>query len=163
VKALPRTRNASEGPAAFLLELVMLAVLAWRGGHLQVRRGSPGAAGHWRSGRRLPMIGVLALKALVLAATAAAIYALRQHVPVICSAFTALANAAVAAIDRETVTRAHRQAPTEPVPPGAAWSTRKIRVDDLSPVISELFNDLEHRQNPTAPSPAKALRKLGRE
>jgi hypothetical protein len=97
----------------------MLAVLAWRGGHLQARRGSTGAAGHWRYGRRLPMTGMLALKALVLAATAAAIYALRQHL-LICSAFTAFANAAAAAIDRETVTPAHRRAPTEPVPPEAA-------------------------------------------
>ncbi len=66
------------------------------------------------------MTGVLAVKALVFAAAAAANYALRQHVLAICLAFTAFANAAVAAIDRETVIRAHRQAPTEPVPPGAA-------------------------------------------
>ncbi len=135
MKALPRTLHIANEGLAFLLELVMLAVLARWGAtfgsgvaaRVLLGIGVPvAAAAVWglfaapRARIRLPMTAVLAVKALVFAAAAAAIYAVGQHVLAIFFALVAFANAAVAATDRDAVVRAQRQKPTEPVPPGAA-------------------------------------------
>jgi hypothetical protein len=122
-RALPPGLHAANDALAFLLEVAALAALGWWGATrgngtaaaVLLGVGAPLAAGvAWglfaapKAKVRLPMAGVLAVKALVFASAAAAIWAIGR--PLVASAFAAvaLANAVVAAFDRDALVRAAR-------------------------------------------------------
>jgi hypothetical protein len=120
-RGLPPALHAANEGLAFLLELLMLAGLAWWGaqavsglaGRIAVAIAAPAlAAALWgllaapRARIRLPLAGVLAVKAVLFAGTAAAVYSLGQPGLAIAFAVVALANTAVAAIDRDARMRA---------------------------------------------------------
>ena len=115
----PPLHFANEG-LAFLLELAMLVALAWWGAETGGTRiasvvlgvGAPVAAAVlWglfaapRARIRLPMAGLLAVKALVFAAATAAIHSRGRPRLAIGFAIVALANAAIAAADRDAAMR----------------------------------------------------------
>ncbi|WP_328940848.1 YrdB family protein [Streptomyces sp. NBC_00250] len=100
---------------AFLLELAALALLAWWGWEsveawaprLLLAVAAPAAAAVlWglfaapKARVRLPVAGVLAVKALVFGAAAAALYALGRHGGAVVFAVVALVNTALATVDR---------------------------------------------------------------
>jgi hypothetical protein len=114
---------ANEG-LALLVELAALGALAWWGartGSSLIARvlmgvGAPlGAAAVWsafaapKAWIRLPMAGLIAVKALVFAAATAAIYAAGRHGPAIGFALVALVNTAIAAGDRNAAMRVRSQ------------------------------------------------------
>jgi hypothetical protein len=114
---------ANEG-CAFLLELAALAILAWWGATrgtnmisaVLLGGGAPlAAAVVWglfaapRARVRLPMAGVLAVKALVFASATAALFVLGRRGLAIGFAAVALTNAAIAAFDRDARVRAARK------------------------------------------------------
>jgi len=120
-RALPGPLHGANEALAFLLELVMLATLAWWGvktgtsvaARVLLGAGAPlAAAVVWglfaapRARIRLPMAGVLAVKVLAFGAAAAAIYAVGQHWLGICFAVVALLNTSIAAADRNAAMRA---------------------------------------------------------
>ncbi|MFF5921005.1 DUF2568 domain-containing protein [Streptomyces flavochromogenes] len=100
---------------AFLLELAALAMLAWWGWEsaealaprLLLAVAAPAAAAVlWglfaapKARVRLPVVGVLAVKALVFGAAAAALYALGRHGGAVVFAVVAVVNTALATVDR---------------------------------------------------------------
>jgi hypothetical protein len=113
---LPGPLHVANEGLAFLLELVMLAGLAWWGwqavsgtaGRLALAILTPAwAAIIWgllaapRARIRLPVAGVLAVKVVVFAGTAVAVYSTGRHALAIAFAIVAVANAALAAMDRQ--------------------------------------------------------------
>lgn len=120
-RALPQPLHIANEGLAFLLELAMLAALAWWGAQIGtslVTRvllgvGAPlAAAVAWglfaspRARIRLPMTGVLAVKVLAFGAAVAAVYALGRHWLAICFAVVALLNTGIAAADRNAAMQA---------------------------------------------------------
>jgi Protein of unknown function (DUF2568) len=114
-RALPQPLHAANEALAFLLELCMLAALAWWGatavgalaGRVALAICCPLAAiiVWWlfaapRARIRLPLAGVLAVKAVVFAAGTAALFAVGQHVLAIVFAVVAAVNTGVAGSDR---------------------------------------------------------------
>jgi hypothetical protein len=113
---------ANEG-CAFLLELAALTILAWWGATrgastasaVLLGGGAPlAAAVVWglfaapRARVRLPMAGVLAVKALVFASATAALFVLGRPGLSVGFAAVALTNTAIAAFDRDARVRAAR-------------------------------------------------------
>jgi hypothetical protein len=103
---------------AFLLELVMLAGLAWWGsqavgglaGRIALAVLTPALAvviwGLFAAPRariQLPAAGVLAVKAVVLGGAAVAVYATGWHAAAIAFAVVAAVNTTVAAFDRQAL------------------------------------------------------------
>lgn len=122
-RALPQPLHVISEGLAFLLELAALGALAWWGadtgtglaGAILLGVGAPaGAAIGWglfaapRARIRLPMAGILTVKAVTFGAAAAAVYALGQHELAIAFAVVALVSTAVAAADRNAAMRAPR-------------------------------------------------------
>ena len=117
-RTLPPPLHVANEGLAFLLELVMLAGLAWWGS-----QAVSGIAGRialailtpllaviiWallaapRARIRLPLPGVLAVKAVVFAGAAVAGYSMGQHALAIGFAVVATVNTAVAAVDRQAL------------------------------------------------------------
>jgi hypothetical protein len=115
-RALPGPLHAANEGLAFLLELEALAGLAWwgvdTGGGLAAKIllgvGTPLlAAVIWglfaapRARIRLPMAGVLAVKAIVYGGAAVAVYSLGQRGLAVACAAIVLASTTIAAIDRD--------------------------------------------------------------
>jgi hypothetical protein len=115
--ALPEPLHGINEGLAFVLELLMMAGLAWCGAStgsglavcIALTIGAPAlAALIWgllaapRALIRLPVAGVLAVKTVVFGGTAAAVYNLGQHALAITFAAVAMANMAIATIDRAT-------------------------------------------------------------
>lgn len=113
----PRVHAVNES-LALIVELAMLAALAWWGatvhGAVVVRVllavAAPLAAGVvWglfaapRARIRMPVLGVLAVKAVVFAVTALAAYAAGLHVLAVVVGVIAFLSACLAAVDREAV------------------------------------------------------------
>jgi hypothetical protein len=120
---LPVPLHVANEALAFLMELAMLAALAWwgatRGGgriaEVLLGVGAPLAgAVVWalfaapKARIRLPMAGVLAVKALAFGSAVAAIAAMGRYRLAACFAAVALGNTAVAALDRDAAVRTHR-------------------------------------------------------
>jgi hypothetical protein len=118
---LPFALHVVNEAIAFLLELVMLGALGWWGakdgstlaGSVLRGAGAPLLASMaWalfaapKAKIRLPVAGVLAVKALVFGSGAAAIYALGLHVAAGLFATTSFVNTALAAFDRDAAMRA---------------------------------------------------------
>ncbi|MDN3354660.1 YrdB family protein [Actinomadura sp. DC4] len=112
-------RMANEG-LAFLIELLALASLAWWGAstgsglvvHLLLGIGTPlvaavvwGAAASPKATVRLPLAGVLAVKALVFGAALFGLDGLGHRTLAVLFGVVAAANTTVAAVDREAVLR----------------------------------------------------------
>jgi Protein of unknown function (DUF2568) len=123
-RALPPLLHVANDGCAFLLELAALAILAWWGAtrsaslvsSVLLGGGAPlAAAVVWglfaapKARIRLPMAGVLAVKALVFVSAAAALWALGRPGLSVCFATVALTNAAIAAFDRDARMRAARK------------------------------------------------------
>jgi hypothetical protein len=117
---LPRPLHIANEGLAFVIELVMLAALAWWGaevGGTPIARVTLGvgvplaAAIFWglfaapKARMRLPVAGVLSVKALPFAAAAAAMHSLGRPWLAIGFAVVALINAAIAAADRNARAR----------------------------------------------------------
>jgi Protein of unknown function (DUF2568) len=117
-RALPAKVHAANEALAFLLELAMLAGLAWWGASLHASLltrvllavAAPlAAAVVWglfaapRSHFRMPAAGVLVVKAVVFVVTAIAVYAAGLHVLAIVVGVVAFLNAGIAAVDREAI------------------------------------------------------------
>jgi hypothetical protein len=124
---LSRPLHLANEALAFLLELVMLAALAWWGvgvGATRITRvllgvGSPLAATVlWglfaapKARLQLPLAGVLAVKGLAFAAATAAIQSLGRTWLAIGFAIVALVNTAIAAADRSAAMRVGKQGRT---------------------------------------------------
>ena len=116
--ALPQPLHAVNEGLAFLLELLMVAGLAWWGsqavsglaGRIAMAVVTPALAiVIWalfaapRARIRLPVAGVLAVKAVVFAGAAVAVYATGWHAAAIAFAIVAAVNTAIAALDREAL------------------------------------------------------------
>jgi hypothetical protein len=114
-RALPQPLHAANEALAFLLELCMLAALAWWGatavsataGRVALAVICPVlAVTGWslfaapRARIRMPLPGVLAVKAVAFAAGTAALYAVGQHALAIAFAIVAVVNTGLAASDR---------------------------------------------------------------
>jgi hypothetical protein len=127
-RALPPKAHACNEALAFLIELAILAGLAWWGATVSAGVGvrvllaviAPVAAAvvwglfaapHARI--RLPVLGVLAVKAAVFGVTALAVYAAGLHVLAIVVGVLAFLNACIAAVDRDAIGGGGR------TPPGA--------------------------------------------
>jgi hypothetical protein len=123
-RALPPLLHVANEGCAFLLELAALTILAWWGATrsaslvsaVLLGGGAPlAAAVVWglfaapRAKIRLPMAGVLAVKALVFASAGAALLALGRPGLSASFATVALTNAAIAAFDRDARVRAARK------------------------------------------------------
>jgi hypothetical protein len=117
-RALPAKVHAANEALAFLLELAMLAGLAWWGASLHASLltrvllavAAPlAAAVVWglfaapRPHFRMPAAGVLVVKAVVFVVTALAVYAAGQHVVAIVVGVVAFLNAGIAAVDRDAI------------------------------------------------------------
>jgi hypothetical protein len=117
-RALPAKVHAANEALAFLLELAMLAGLAWWGASLHASLltrvllavAAPlmvavvwGLFAAPRSRFRLPLAGVLAVKTVVFVATAIAVYSSGLHVPAIVIGAVAFLNAGIAAVDRDAI------------------------------------------------------------
>lgn len=115
---LPQPLHAANEGLAFLLELVMLAGLAWWGsqavaglaGRIALAVLTPAVAvviwGLFAAPRarvQLPAAGVLAVKAIVFGGAAVAAYSTGWHAPAIAFAVVAAVNTAVAAFDRQAL------------------------------------------------------------
>ena len=113
---------ASEG-CAFLLEVAMLAILAWWGIRTGTGKavtvllglGAPlAAAVVWglfaapKARIRLPMAGVITIKMLVFASASAALATLGRPRLAIAFAAVAVVNTVIAALDRDALLRASR-------------------------------------------------------
>jgi len=113
---LPRPLHAANEGLAFLLELVMLAGLAWWGsqavsglaGRVALAVVTPAVAiVIWalfaapRARVQLPVGGVLAVKTVVFGGGAVAVYSTGWHAPAIAFAVVAAANMTIAAFDRQ--------------------------------------------------------------
>ncbi len=124
MRALPPALHAANEGCAFLLEVVMLAILAWWGARMGTSKaaavllaaGAPlAAAVVWglfcapKAKIWLPISGVVAIKMLVFASASAALWALGSPRLAIAFAAIALANAVVAAFDRDAAMRAVRE------------------------------------------------------
>jgi hypothetical protein len=122
-RALPRPLHLANEGFAFLLELAALAALAWWGATIGTTTavcvllgtGAPlAAAVVWglfaapRARIRLPIAGVIAVKALVFGCASVGIYALGRARLAISFGLIALANSVVAALDRDATARASR-------------------------------------------------------
>ena len=125
-RALPQPLHAANEALAFVLELCMLAALAWWGS-----RTVGGLAGRivlaiicplaavvvwWlfaapRARIRLPLPGVLAVKAVAFGAGVAALYAVGRHVLAIVFGIVAAVNTGVAASDRNAAMQRQVAAP----------------------------------------------------
>lgn len=116
--SLPPALHAANEGLAFLLELVMLAGLAWWGaqavgglaGRIALAVLTPALAmviwGLFAAPRarvQLPMAGILAVKAVVFAGATVAVYSTGWHVPAIAFAIVAAVNMTVAAFDRQAL------------------------------------------------------------
>ncbi|MFE5299636.1 YrdB family protein [Streptomyces sp. NPDC056632] len=116
---LPTPVHVINEGLAFLLELAALAALAWWGwqsvGNIALRLAlalaTPAAAAAlWglfaapRARIRVPLPGVLAVKAVVFGAAVAALYALGRHTGAIAFGVVAVANTALATVDRRAAT-----------------------------------------------------------
>jgi hypothetical protein len=119
-RTLPPALHAANEGLAFLLELLMLAGLAWWGS-----QAVSGAAGRlalaiavpaltviiWglfaapRARFQLPIVGVLAVKAIVFGGVTFAVFSIGHHAVAIAFAVVAAANATAAAIDRDALAR----------------------------------------------------------
>jgi Protein of unknown function (DUF2568) len=125
-RALPQPLHAANEALAFLLELCMLAALAWWGatavsalaGRVALAIICPLVAViGWslfaapRARIRLPLAGVLAVKAVAFATGTAALYAVGQHVLAIVFAIIAAMNTGVAASDRNAATQRQAAVP----------------------------------------------------
>lgn len=117
-RALPAKVHAANEALAFLLELVMLAGLAWWGASLPASLISRvllavaaplAAAIVWglfaapRARFRMSAAGVLVVKAVVFGVTALAVYSAGLHPLAIVAGMIAFLNAALAAVDREAI------------------------------------------------------------
>lgn len=115
---LSRPLHVLNEGSAFLLELCALAALAWWGYRigdntavsLLLAVAAPGvAAVAWglfaapKARIRVPLAGVLTVKALVFGAAAAALYAIGHHVLAVIFAAVALLNTTVATLDRRAL------------------------------------------------------------
>jgi Protein of unknown function (DUF2568) len=132
-RTLPQPLHAANEGLAFLLELVMLAGLAWWGsqavsgiaGRVALAILTPLAAvviwGLFAAPRariRLPLPGVLAVKAVVFAGATIAVYSMGQHALAIAFAVVAAVNTAVAAMDRQALMATRAGLPDSPEEPG---------------------------------------------
>jgi hypothetical protein len=130
-RALPPLLHVANEGCAFLLEMAVLAILAWWGATrwtsvglaVLIGAGAPSAAAVvWalfaapKAKIRLPMAGVLAIKALVFGTASAALWSLERPGLAASFAAVALANTVIAALDRN----AHMRS----VPPTARSSER---------------------------------------
>lgn len=121
---LPFALHVINEAIAFLLELVMLFALgcwgAKQGATLAASvlfgAGAPlAAAVVWglfaapKARVRLPLAGILAVKLLVFGSAALAVYALGRHAAAAVFAAMALANTAIAAVDRDAAMRARER------------------------------------------------------
>jgi hypothetical protein len=137
-RTLPQPLHVANEGLAFLLELVMLAGLAWWGaqavsgiaGRIALAILTPAAAVViWallaapRARIRLPLPGVLAVKAVVFGGAAVAVYSMGQHALAIGFAVVAVVNTAVAAVDRQAL-MATRAGVTGPARKAAAGRRR---------------------------------------
>lgn len=119
-RALPPALHAANEGLAFLLELLMLAGLAWWGsqtvsgvaGRLTLAIAVPALAviiwGLFAAPRarfQLPVVGVLAVKAIVFGGVTSAVFSIGHHTLAIAFAVVAAANATAAAIDRDALAR----------------------------------------------------------
>jgi hypothetical protein len=117
-RALPPPLHAVNESLAFLVELALLGGLAWWGatvhGAVAVRvllavAAPVAAAVVWalfaapRARIHLPVLGVLAVKAVVFGLTALAVYAGGLHAAAIVVGVIAFLSACVAAVDREAI------------------------------------------------------------
>ena len=117
-RTLPPPLHAANEGLAFLLELVMLAGLAWWGsqavtglaGRIALAVLTPALAmviwGLFAAPRarvHLPMAGILAVKAIVFGGATVAVYSMGWHVPAIAFAVVAAVNMTVAAVDRQAL------------------------------------------------------------
>ena len=115
---LPQPLHAVNEGLAFLLELLMVAGLAWWGsqavsglaGRIALAVVTPALAiVVWalfaapRARIRLPVAGVLAVKAVVFAGGTAAVYSMGWHAAAIAFAIVAAVNTTIAALDREAL------------------------------------------------------------
>ncbi|MEU5432197.1 YrdB family protein [Streptomyces sp. NPDC020719] len=115
---LPRPLHVLNEGAAFLLELCALAVLAWWGYRtgentavrLLLAVAAPGSAAVvWglfaapKARIRVPLAGVLTVKALVFGAAVAALYAVGHHALALAFAIVAVVNTTAATLDRRAL------------------------------------------------------------
>jgi Protein of unknown function (DUF2568) len=127
-RALPQPLHAANEALAFLLELCMLAALAWWGatavgalaGRVALAIICPlvvvigwGLFAAPRARIRLPLAGVLGVKAVAFAAGTAALYAVGQRVLAIVFAVVAAVNTGVAASDRSAAMQREAAVPGE--------------------------------------------------
>ena len=122
-RTLPPSMHAINESLAFLLELAMIAGLAWWGATVHgavaarvlLAVAAPVAAGVvWglfaapRARIQLPVLGVLAVKTVVFALAAAAVAAAGLPGPAIVVGLIAFLSACIAAVDREAIGGAGR-------------------------------------------------------
>jgi hypothetical protein len=120
---IPRGLHTANETLAFLLELAALAALAWWGSttgssalvHLILGLGAPlTAMVTWalfaapKARIKMPMAGVLAVKAIVFGAAAIALWEVGHEILAIAFAVTALANTTISASDRNALMNARR-------------------------------------------------------
>jgi hypothetical protein len=136
-RALPAKVHAANEALAFVLELAMLAGLAWWGASqdaslisrvLLAVAGPLAAAIVWglfaapRARFLMPAAGVLVVKAAVFVVTAVAVYSAGLHTVAIVGGVIAFLNAGIAAVDRAAIGGGGRTRP-------GAWSPADV-VDD---------------------------------
>jgi len=128
-RTLPQPLHLANEGLAFLLELVMVAGLAWWGsqavsgiaGRIALAILTPAAAVIiWallaapRARIRLPLPGVLAVKAVVFAGAAVAVYSMGHHALAIGFAVVTAVNTAVATVDRQALMATRAGLPDRP-------------------------------------------------
>ena len=121
---LPPVLHAINETLAFLLELLMLLALGWWGAKtgstwasaVLLGAGAPIAAAiAWglfaapKARVRLPLAGVLAVKALAFGSAAGAVYALGMQTAAGAFAVVSFVNTALAALDRDAAMRTTRK------------------------------------------------------
>jgi hypothetical protein len=119
---LPQPLHVLNEGAAFLIELLMLAGLAWWGAQavnalalrITLAIGTPalamviwGLLAAPRARIQLPMTGVLAVKAIVFGGATVGVYSIGHHGLAIGFAVAAILNMTVAALDRDARARTH--------------------------------------------------------
>jgi Protein of unknown function (DUF2568) len=122
-RSLPAPLHVANEALAFLLELAMLAALGCWGAttgssaavHVLLGVGAPlTAAVVWglfaapKARIRLPMAGVVAVKALAFGSAVIAIAAMGGDCLAACFAVIALVNTVIATVDRDAAVRTHR-------------------------------------------------------
>jgi hypothetical protein len=155
---LPQPLHLANEGLAFLLELVMVAGLAWWGsqavsgiaGRIALAILTPAAAVIiWallaapRARIQLPLPGVLAVKAVVFAGAAVAVYSMGHHALAIGFAVVTAVNTAVATVDRQALMTTRAGLPDAPEEPpqvgdergliGSAWPNGRRWHDILTP------------------------------